>query len=165
MLNEVSVQINKASRNVVLNHPNRLEGQLIRKRVTRVSDGNLMGLPTMGGMGVLTSEDESEVEYDPIGNIYALRAEAYQSSPMMDRLDENNLTGSTFYFLVQPEILLPEVGGFEVKKYDVFYLSGGIGGVSVKLAYEIVGIETVGNIAPYTLRYVCNHRSDLFIVE
>ncbi|MDD5272210.1 MAG: hypothetical protein PHU14_05775 [Methylovulum sp.] len=32
---------------------------------------------------------------------------------------------------------------------------------NVRVAFEIVAIETIGNIPPFTQRYVCNKRPDL----
>jgi hypothetical protein len=32
---------------------------------------------------------------------------------------------------------------------------------SVKLAFEVVGVETPINIPPYAMRYVCNRRAEL----
>ena len=34
-----------------------------------------------------------------------------------------------------------------------------------KLAYEVTGLETVTNIAPYTQRYICNRRGDMDVPE
>jgi len=32
---------------------------------------------------------------------------------------------------------------------------------TVKVAFEVVGVEAVNNLAPYSTRYVCNKRADL----
>lgn len=167
MLHQVPTQINKLARNVVLNHPNRFDAQIIRKRVTRVSDSEIMGLPSIGGLGVISSEDEESVEFDPIGNAYALRTDGnFAPSLMMERQDANNGSGDVFSFLIEPEILPPADGGFEVKKNDIMYLliPYSVGGDTIKLAYEIIGIETTSNIPPFTQRYLCNRRDDLHLV-
>jgi len=166
MLHQVPIQINKLARNVVLNHPNTFNAQMIRKVVTRPSDSTLMGLPTIGGLGVISSEDEEDVTFEPLGNAYALRADGnFAPSLMTDRQDASSGDSDVFTFLIEPEILLPEDGGFEVKKNDILYLLilYSVGGDTIKLAYEIIGIETTSNIPPFTQRYLCNRRDDLHL--
>lgn len=160
MLTNVPDAINRMVRNVVLNHANSNLVQVIRKVITRDSDSNLMGLPTIGGLGVLSSDDEENVEFEPLGNAYVLRVGGFNSSIMMDRQDANNGSEDIFLYLIEPEILINEVGGFEIKKNDVFYY--GLQGTA-KLAFEIVAIETTSNIPPYTQRYICNRRDDLHL--
>lgn len=167
MLHQVPTQINKLSRNVVMNHPNTFNAQIIRKRVTRVSADTLMGLPTIGGLGVISSEDEESVEFEPVGNAYALRADGnFAPSLMMEHMDANNGAGADYSFLIEPEILPPAAGGFEVKKNDIMYLliPYSVNGAVIKLAYEIVAIETTSNIPPFTCRYLCNRRDDLHLI-
>lgn len=163
MLHQVPTQINKLARNVVINHPNNFHALMIRKRVTRVSDSEIMGLPSVGGLGVISSDDEESVEFDPLGNAYALRADGqFSPSLMMERLDANNGAGDTFSFLIEPETL----GDFVIQKSDLMYLliPYSVGGDTIKLAYEIIGIETTSNIPPFTQRYLCNRRDDLHLV-
>lgn len=160
MLNNVPTAINSLARNVVINHPNSYNCVMIRKRVTRVGPDSIGGLPTLGGLGVISSEDEESVEWDPLGNAYALEAEIFTPGAMMDRQDANNGGVDEFRFLIEPEELIAMPGGFEVKKNDVMYL---VMGDSVRLAFEIVGVETTSNIPPYTQRYVCNRRDDLHL--
>lgn len=159
MLNNVPTSINKQVRNVVMNHPNRFLAVMVRKTVTRASDSELMGLPTIGGLGVLSSEDEESVAFESLGNAYALRADGmFAPAIMMERQDANNGSSDNFVFLIEPE----DVNAFEIKKNDLLYLDLD-GQRTVMVAFEIVVIETTTNIPPYTKRYICNRRDDLHI--
>lgn len=164
MLNVVPIQINSAMRNVVINHPNSLGVQVYRKVFTRVSGSDLMGLPTIGGLGVISSEDESDYDFVHAGNAYALQVENFNPSLMMDQQDANNGSEDNFYFLIEPEELFPHPESFEVKKNDIMLVVINIiEGSEIKIAFEVVGIETTTNIAPFTQRYICNRRQHLDI--
>lgn len=157
MLNNVPNAINRMARNVVINHPNTYNCVAVRKRVTR--DGPVVsGMSTMGGMGVMSDDDEESIEWDPLGNGYALKSEIFSPSVMMDRQDANNSFADEFRFLIEPEIIDPLIAEYWIpKKHDVIYLVVG----DTRLAFEIVGVETTSDIPPYTQRYVCNRRDDL----
>lgn len=104
MLTNVPTAINAMARKVVINHPNSVNIVAVRKRVTR--PGPLSGgLPTMGGMGVISSDDEESIEWDLLGNGYALKAQPFDGASMMDRQDANNGSGDEFRYLLEPEIL------------------------------------------------------------
>ena len=156
MLNNVPTAINALTRNVVINHPNTFNCIVIRKKMLR-PDPLVSGLPTMGGLGVIGSDDEEQVDYEFIGNGYAMPAEQFSESQMMERRDANNGFANEFKFLIEPEA----VGEFELKSRDIFYQIIG----DIRLAFEIVGIETTSNIPPYTQRYICNRRDDLHFVD
>lgn len=153
MLNNVPSAINRMARNVVINHPNTFNCVVIRKRVTRTAPETIGGLPTIGGIGVISSDDEESIAWDTLGNGYALPAEGFQPSQMMDRQDANNGAVDEYRFLIEPEV----VDAFDISKNDVFYLIIDV----VRLAYEVVSMETTSNIPPYTPRCVCNRRNDL----
>lgn len=153
MLNMVPETINRMARTVVINHPNTFNCICVRQRVTRTAASSVGGLPTLGGLGVISSDDEEQITWDLLGNGYAMKAEPFQASMMMDRQDANNGALDEFKFLIEPE----SPGAFAPKKKDVFYLIIG----TVRLAYEIVGVETTSDIPPYTQRYICNRRDDM----
>lgn len=154
MLNNVPEAINRLARNVVVNHPNAYNCIAVRKRITRVGSAIVGGIPTLGGMGVINNDDEEQVEWDLLGNGYALKSEIFTPSTMMDRQDTNNGIDEV-RFLIEPE----DPGLFQVKKHDVIYLVLG----PVRLAYEVIGVETTSDIPPYTQRFVCNRRDDLHL--
>lgn len=160
MLTNVPIAMNAMARNVIINHPNTYSCKIIRKSVTRT--GALMGgLPTLGGVGVLDSDDEEELTWDFIGNGYAMQAESFQPSLMMDRQDANNGSANESRYLIEPEAAPGTPQWFDIKMHDVLYL---LLGDFVKLAFEIVGVETTLNIPPYTTRYIVNRRDDLHLI-
>ncbi len=152
MLNNVPTAINKLARNVVINHPNSYNCVAVRKRVTRAGP-IVSGIPTLGGLGVISNDDEESIEWDLLGNAYALPASPFEASQMMDRQDANNGSQDESIFLIEPENL----GLFVPKKHDVIYLVLG----DVRLAYQIISVQTTSNIPPYTQRYITNRRDDL----
>jgi hypothetical protein len=161
MLHNVPQGIRRLSRNVVLNHPNSWACQVFRKVVDRAAPGQMGGLPTLGGLGVLSDEDEDEFHYDYLGEGYALQAEAFTPAQMMDRNDANNGAVPEIRFLIEPAAPSGMPGWFEVKERDVVYLVIADNGEdSVKIAYEVVVVETPVNISAMPVRYVMNRRAD-----
>lgn len=160
MLTNVPSAINRMARNVVINHPNTWGCQVFRKTVTRAG-AIVGGLPTLGGMGVINSEDEDQITFAHLGNGFALEAEAFSPSLMMDRQDANNGAMSEFRFLIEPEHQTGMPGNFDVRNRDVMLL---IFADNVRLAFEIVGVETTLNIPPYVTRYIANRSSYLDVL-
>lgn len=164
MLHNVPTTINRLLRQTVLNHPNAWGGFVLRKRVTRLAPATVGGLPTLGGLAVLDSEDEEQITFGYMGNVSALLAEQFAApAGMLDRRDAN-LGGAVdeLRFLIEPEAEPETSGWFEVKTHDVLYLLMGADfEQSPKVAYEVVGVETTSNIPPFTTRYVCNRRAAL----
>jgi len=166
MLSAVPAQLAKLSRTVVINHPNAWSCQVLRKIVNRMG-ASVGEMPTMGGLMVLDSEDEEDIDFEPLGNGYAVQVvDAFQPALMMDRQDANNMA-DTQRFMIEPEDAPGTAGWFAVHKHDVVYLSLGDG--LVKLAFEVVAVETplnmpaIGVSMPYAQRYVMNRRDDLHI--
>ena len=156
MLNNVTIAVNKHLRNVVLNHPNTMNCMLLRKVVTRIAP-IAMGLPTIGGLGVISADDEDEIDYVVLGNGYAMPVDSFQPSNMMDRKDANNGFTEAARFLIEPENDLTHPNGFDIHKNDLMYVQL----YNVRMGYEIIAMETVNNIPPYTVRYICNRRNEL----
>ncbi len=165
MLHNVPTQINRLVRNVVKNHPNTFNCQVYRKETLRKSDGYFAGKPTMGGIGVIDSGDEEDYEYVYLGNGWALPAEQFQPAAMNDAQDANVGADDDFRFIVVCEKQSSEEGYFEIRNHDVIYVLLGVCPHQAKLAYEVTGLETVTNIAPYTQRYICNRRGDMDVPE
>ncbi|SFK63370.1 hypothetical protein SAMN05216302_101114 [Nitrosomonas aestuarii] len=155
MLNNVSNGVNRMVRNVVINHPNSWECQVFKKIVNRANP------QTIGGMGVLNSDDEDDVSWELLGSGYALSADMFSPSSMTDRLDANNGFSDEARYLIEPENPAGTTDGFSVAKHNVIYI---IVSELVRVAYEIVDIETVSNIPPFVFRYVTNRRADLDIM-
>lgn len=160
MLTNVTNAIRKASRNVVLNHPNNMDVQLYRRSINRTSpDGTSMGLPTMGGMGVMDSADEEAITFEFVGNGIILAAEMFMPSSAFERMDANLGAAEEFRYLLEPET----EDGFEPKTKDVLYVLLGDGPDPAMLAFEVATIESTVNIPPYVNRVVLNRRDDLHI--
>jgi len=157
MLTNVPQGVNRMARNVIVNHPNTFNCQVFRKKVTRPGDLS-GGMPKLGGLGVMSSDDEEQVEWEFIGNGYTMQAEQFGPAYMMDRQDANNNGGDEFRFLIEPEEAPGMPGSFEVKKNDIALI---LLGEEVRIAYEVVQVETTINIPPYVMRYVMNRRGDL----
>lgn len=166
MLNRVPAHVNYAVRQVVLRHANSMDCFLLRKEVKRTEsvdgqDQEMAGLPTIGGMGVLDSEDEQDFDYEEIGDGRALICGTYEPQSLNSRQDSPVQR-------LQQEVQIEPVaepgtpGWFDVQKRDIVVLLPGMG---VGVALEIVDIIGNVNIPPYTQRYICNPRDDLHHLE
>ena len=81
MLTSVPIEINRAARQITLYHPNAVDCTVMRKQVTRVSPDEpemIGGMPTLGGMGVLDQEDETEWELVEVGEARLVMTGQYQ---------------------------------------------------------------------------------------
>lgn len=155
----IPITINKAARAVVINNPNAFHAGFIRKVFNR-PEPTVMGYPTLGGLGVVSADDDTDCDFIPLGNAYAYQV-GFQPATMMDRMDAQNGVDNEFIFLIEPEFLLPDSRGFEIKKNDIFRLTIMVvaGAVSYQ-AFEVTRVETTTNIPPFTRRYVCERRSE-----
>lgn len=163
MLNIVPSTINASRRLVVLNHPNSFDAELWRKKVTRTElagtapNDTLGGLPTLGGLGVLTSEDEAEVDYEQIGDVKVLFGGIYQGSAEFDTDDglvPEQLKEAQIECILQPTdplFVTPD-------KNDLVMVTPGGG---IVLPFEVMGETGTVNIPPYTRKYILNARDDL----
>ena len=161
MLSNVPSGINAMARNVIINHPNAYNCEVYRRRVGRTSADEAGGSPMM----VLSSEDEDDIRWELVGLGFALPGEQFQASSMMDRRDANNGYADELRFLIEPEEMIGDPGGFEVLKRDVIYVLLGEGENAPKVAYEIVDVEAAVNVPPFVTRYVVNRRDDLDIAD
>ena len=159
MIKNVPVNTNKAMRAVVLKHPNSFEAEVYRKKILRADTGTMGGLPTLGGMGVLDSEDEDNFEVVKLGDARMLPCEPFQISSVTDRQDGiDTAEGVLLYCMVESVAAPDQDGYFQLKTHDFVFLVVW-GGITV--GYEVEGVETNINIPPYTRRYILNKRDDL----
>lgn len=170
MLTSVPVAINNAARQVTLRHPQAFSCVVSRKRVKRVElkpgagEADTMGgSPTMGGMGVLRSEDEAEIEYVELGSAKMVFAGPGQM-PNRDIIERDNGTLP----MTQTEVTLECVidpgkpGHFVADSGDLVAVDMGMGVIT---AFEVDKPSSSVNIAPYTRRYILNPRDDLRYVD
>lgn len=187
MLNQVPQTINRLASQIVHNHPNSIGIQAFRKNVTRnmrlygmLENGQLDDAAhwtdgsawidtetgkapnqTLGGLGVMSSEDEDEISFDFLGLGSALPvATDFAPSPMNDNRDAPYSDGAEFRFLIEADAPTGAPGGFDVRKNDLILLWLMDDG-SLKIPFEIVGTETVNNLPPFSVRFICNRRDDL----
>lgn len=146
-----------SQRRIVLKNPNTLPCQVFRMTVQRTEPVSA-GTPTIGGMGVLTPDDEDDVIWQEIGVGYALPLEQYQPGLMVDRQDAQNGAGDDFRYAIEPEHERWTDGWFDIKQQDIVLI---LLHDVVKVAYEVVGLENIVNIPPYAWRYILQRRDDM----
>lgn len=164
MLNRVPQAVSYSSRQVVLRHPNSMPCTVWRKELNRTETDPDTGLPseaagmaTLGGMGVMRSEDESEFEYVELGAGRMLFVGQYQPADMVER-DNGVLPADLQEALVECSADPGAPGFYEVDSGDVVFMDVGMGNV---MPYEVVTVTGNIHIPPYTRKFVMNPRDDL----
>ncbi len=162
MLNNVPIQVNRAARQVTLRHPNSMDCSLWKKVILRESDStpeNFGGLPTIGGAGVLDSEDEAAYTYEFVADARIMFTGQYMavSSNMTDTENGLNYSELPLEALIEctadpasPEWVLPD------KPMVVTVFPGN----GVVVPWQIVGTTGNINIPPYTRKYGMNPLND-----
>lgn len=162
MLSNVPKQVNRASRNVTLRHPNAIDCTVYRKTVNRVSvdePETFAGLPTIGGLGVLDSEDEADYTFTEIGEAKILFGGQFQTG------GSNWNDADTGIIFPEPpveamiECVVSETddGFFTVSKHDMVMVEPGAG---IVIPYQVVGETGSINIPPYNRRFLLQPRAD-----
>lgn len=160
MLNNVAIAINKANRQRTLREPNALDCVLFTKQVDRVGEGNAFdGAPTLGGAGMLSSEDEVNYSWVIAGDARIHFAQGF-AAPLGNMADSGGRLDFEEQVLeasIEP-ILNPGAEGYVQpdRQMLVAVLVGG--GVIVN--YQIVDVTGSVNIHPYTRKYLLNPRPD-----
>lgn len=159
MLNQVPTAIRTAARNVTLRHPNAMDCHIYRRSVVRTAgaeDGaSPSGAPTLGGAGVMDTEDENEVDYTDLGAGRILFGGVYVPTDLSDRRDAAE--GAVGEAQIEPI----EAGAFECKDGDLVMVMPGGG---VVLTYEVTKILNTVNIPPYVPKYEVTPQGDLMFV-
>lgn len=158
MLNSVPRDINKGSRAVTLRHPNSMPVVVYRKQLQRTAATSTAGIADFGGIGVLDSEDESEVDWLELGDAMQLATTPFQTSSVVNRGDALDHSYPEMFVLIEPLVKPDDPAYFTPKKHDVVYV---MIGQDVKIAYEIEDVQGDVEIAPYTRKYMLNKRDDL----
>lgn len=158
----VPVKIMQAARAVTMRHPNSVDCVVYRKVLKRAADDTMGGLPTLGGLGVLKSEDEPDFEYALLGQGRILITSRYDGGgDMTDRGDA--IVPSEPSQEAQIVCFDVEVDGFkqpgpEPAKGD---LVGMLPGGGVLIGFEIIGLTGSVAIHPYTTKFVIAPRDEL----
>lgn len=168
MLNTVPAAVSAAARQVVLRHPNSMPCSVWRKVVTRVEadpetgdPSEMGGSPTLGGMGVLRSEDEAEFNYVERGPGHCLFCGVHQPSDMNER-DDAVLQAAMQEAQVESTAGPGQDGHFIADSGDLVIITPGLG---TALAYEVASVLSTVNIPPYVRKLVLNPRDDLHHLE
>jgi len=156
MIEKAVNAINNATRNITINHPNNYNAVILRKVLNRTATASEGGIPTLGGVAVLDSEDEEDYAFTSLGNAFVLSVNDPTDGIMNGRMDVAEYGSEEEFYLIEPET----AGAFIIELHDVMYK---IIGAKVRLAYEITTIHSVNNIYPYSYKYGCNLRNDLHI--
>lgn len=162
MLTSAPLAINRSSRIVVLRHPNAFSVTVYRKETKRVEtidgeESQMGGAPTLGGMGVLRSEDEADFDYVELGAGKLLFTNGSQPVAMNEQgsaqIVENMKT-----CLIESAVEPTDAAHWVAQRNDLVALDLGLG---VVMAYEVADI--MGNVAipPHTQSFVLNPRDDL----
>jgi len=165
MINNIAIQMNRANRQRTLREVNSIDCVLFTKHVTRTSEGTTFdGAPTLGGLGVLSDEDEVQYEWIEACEAKIHFAQGY-AAPLGNTSDDGSRLDYSEGVLEASIEPLPNPGseGYVEpgKRMLVAVLMGG--GVIVN--FEIVDVTGSVNIPPYTRRYLLNPRPDEEVSE
>jgi hypothetical protein len=156
MINDVPRRVMEAANTVALKHPNSMDATIYRKVFKRTNAGGetMGGLPTLGGLGVLTPEDEDQFEYKEVGEAKLLVVSRFDGEVDTTDREDSVVPGTDMQ-----EALIASVGtAFEIKKYD---LVAAMPGGGVVIAFEVLKLPSTVTIYPYTTKYVIAPRDDL----
>lgn len=160
MLNTVAITVSKANRQRTLRGPNSIDCVLFTKKVGRASDdASYDGSPTLGGLGVLSDEDEVDYEWIEVCDARIAFSQGYVA-PLGNTSDDGSrldYQDGIIEASIEP-IEEPGTPGYvePSKRMLVAVLVGG--GVIVN--FEIVDVTGTINIPPYTRKYLLNPRPD-----
>lgn len=155
MITNVPVRITQAALAVARRHPNSIDCVIFRKVLTAPAGEQMGGLPTLGGMGVMKSEDDPDFEYQRVGLGKILVTGQFSGGEMSDQGD--NIVPDQPMQEAQI-VCADDLHPFDVKKGD---LVGMMPGGGVLIGFEIVGQTGAVNIYPYVTKWVISPRDEL----
>lgn len=168
MLYNVPENFKRMGDKVVRNHPNSWDVQVFKKVVMRANTtGTMGGLPNVGGIGVLDSQDEPEYTYEWLCNGWALRAEQFQPGNMTDVRDAAIGGAEEFPYMIAVDRapLVPDGPPNDAQisnKCLVMFLIGE-GPDAARLCFEVASTDSTMELPPFVPRYVLNRRDDLHV--
>jgi len=152
MLSNIPNAMQKMARSVVINHPQALEGNFYRKIYNRSAPKGSENLPTIGGLGLLHGMDEVDFSLECLGAAAICPVDVFTPSGITHNLDFAVTENAELRFLIEPLTL----NAFNPLENDIFLIEFNNGQTEFSFCYEILSLETVVNIPPYAVRYVCN---------
>jgi hypothetical protein len=139
----------KAARLVTLRHPNSIDCMVYQKKITRHDSepdtGMAGGLPTQGGLGVLVSDDEADIDYVKIGMGKLLFTGQFAGGELPS--DSAVLNADAAQLEAQIELIEP---GYVIHKGDMIGLMPGAG---IVIGYEVMDLLGPVNIPPYITKF------------
>jgi hypothetical protein len=169
MIERIPVAVSLALRQVVLRHPRGLDCQVWRRVVTRPAAGMtgvmeqiMGGLPTLGGMGVLSAEEEPSIEYQPLGAGRLLFCDTAPPMSMMNDRGTGTLAAETVDAQVEALASPGTPEHYTPTKGDLVLLLPGLGAV---IAFTVEAVPTPTVIAPMVRRLTLQRRDDLSHLE
>lgn len=163
MLNNVPTQVNRSTRLVTLRHPNAMDCAVFKKVVNRLPDtappdDEMGGLPTIGGLGVLNSDDEADFTYELRGEAKVLFTGIFQYEQGNTLDDDTGLnyrepSEACIECLVDPS----DPDYFIADKNDLVTVMPGAG---IVMTYEVVAVSGNIQIPPYVRKYALEARQD-----
>lgn len=165
MLNNVAIAINRANRQRTLREPNAIPCVLFKKKVTRTSEEEgYDGHPTIGGLGVLTDEDETAYEWEETGEAMLHFSQGY-AAPLGNTSDDGSRMDYAEGVLEASIEPIAEPGTDAYVQPDKRMLVALLMGEGVIINFEIVAVTGNVNIPPYTRKYLVNPRPDEDVTE
>jgi hypothetical protein len=168
MLSNVAVAVSNSTRQVVLRHPNTMPCTVWRKKIIRVEvnpetdlPSEMGGSPTLGGMGVLRSEEEDDFEYIQLGTGKCLFCGIFQPTDQVER-DNALLQSPMQEAQVECDAEPGTEGYFFADTTDMVIIEPGLG---TALVYDVATLTGVANIPPYIRKLVLNPRDDLHALK
>jgi hypothetical protein len=160
---QIANVITRNARMMCLNADGSQQCVIVKKHLLRkddVPDSTMGGIPTMGGMGVLSKLDEDDYEWELKGDGMCL---------FTGQVQPDSLSNNGAYMLPSAEITAlvvslkePEEGGFFIEKGDVLFLH--VAG-EVTVAMEVISPQSPHAIAPYSVQFTLSPRDDLDFVK
>lgn len=157
MLNNIPESIRRASRSTIINHPNTSSCNILRK--STLHNGGVIDTPKYGGLTMIDQEDDADYEYLFIANGYILPVEVFNQTQLSDNSYTADNPKDVKYFLIETE-----TEGILLKIHDIIFMIISLS-FNLRIAFEIVAIDTVINIPPYVNKYQCNRRLDLDVIS
>lgn len=173
MLYNIAQGIQRMALNAIRAHPNSWSVQFFRKVVDRTAPESYGGLPTLGGLAQLDSQDEPAYHYEFLCNGYARRPDQYAGSGMsMAEAKDAPMGGADeFLYMLAPELPAPASldepapAPVELTTKDVVLFVLGDTPDAARVAFEIATIEPMMELPPYLPRYVLIRRADMDLAE
>ncbi|NDY89724.1 hypothetical protein [Ideonella livida] len=166
-LSPVAASLQLSARMITLNHPAAMDCQVYRKSVSRTAHTDapgetIGGLPLLGGVPVLSDEDEADVDWDPVlpeDQIHAkcLLLGGYSGSSMLDN-GQGPDAPALQEARIEPLAAPGSPGYFELSKGDLIMVMPGGG---VVFTFAVQDFSNTLMLPPYVPKVILAAQGDL----